>query len=106
MKKDNLISLQNKAMFISKQRMQIEALKDDAGMLDVMKDANTEVQKNQQQQEDLREQIEIAKENEMEQKMNAEMMNEMMADEDDDELDDELAAFEQDIANEMDLNFQ
>jgi len=61
-KRENLISLQNKQGFISKQIIQIEALQDDAGMIDAMKDANSVMQKGQEKQEEFREQIELAKE--------------------------------------------
>jgi len=61
-KRDNLINLQNKQGFISKQKIQLEALQDDAGMIDAVKDANQIMQKGQEKQEEFREQLELAKE--------------------------------------------
>merc|ERR1711953_1017613 len=90
MQRENLISLQNKQGFITKQIINMEGMQDDAGMTDVMKDANKVMQKNVEKNEEFREQIETAKELQMEQAMNREMINGLMEDDDDDELDDQM----------------
>jgi len=106
MERENLLSFQNKQGFISKQIIEMEGMQDDAGMTDIMKDANKIMKKNVEKNEDFREQLETAKELQQENTMNREMMNDLMADSDDDDLDDDLAEYEQEMQKEDDARLQ
>merc|ERR1712187_993725 len=97
MGKEEITNIPGKANLLEKQKMNMEAAKDDAGFYDAIKDANKQIAKNQEKQEDLMEELEKAKELENEAKMNQEMMNNYLQDSDQEDLDDEL----DDIMNQM-----
>merc|ERR1711976_853190 len=103
--KDEIVGLQGKLNFLEKQKIQIESQKDDAGFYDALKDGNKIIAKNQEKQEQMLEEVERAKELENEGKMHNEMLANYFEDSADEDLDDELAGYEQDLALEMDANF-
>merc|ERR1711879_1076315 len=76
--------------------------KDNLEMQDVLKDTNEILQKGQENAEEYREQLELARDNQKQQDYNRDLINDMIGDEDDDsELDEEFAMYEKMVAKGM-----
>jgi hypothetical protein len=90
-KEGMLTTLRGQVNHLEKQEIQVDNMVDQSEFANVIKDANKIVGKNVAAQDDLREQLELARELDAEMKMTQEQMQGMYGDDDDSDLDEELA---------------
>lgn len=89
-KEGMLTTLRGQVNHLEKQEIQVDNMLDQSEFANVIKDANKIVGQNNAAQDELREQLELARELDQEMKMTQDQMQGMYGDDDDSDLDEEL----------------
>ena len=105
-KKEVAIKYQKQSAFLMKQTGLLEDTEADLELFETMKDVNKINQKNRDQQDQLRDELALAKELDDEAKMRRDELNDLMDDdEDQDDLDDMMKQYEQEANEELKMGF-